>query len=44
MDAIIDAYEAKGQQLQMIDSTSVRVHQPQKNRMESVVSVVRGED
>jgi transposase len=27
MDAIIAAYEAKGQKLQMIDSTSVRVHQ-----------------
>jgi len=47
MDAIIAAYEAKGQKLQMIDSTSVRVHQQaaaQKNRMEFVVSVVRGED
>jgi len=47
MDAIIVAYEAKGQKLQMIDSTSVRVHQQaaaQKNRMEFVVSVVRGED
>lgn len=27
MDAIVAAYEAKGQKLQMIDSTSVRVHQ-----------------
>jgi transposase len=47
MDAIIAAYEAKGQKLQMIDSTSVRVHQQaaaQKNRMEFVVSVVRGKD
>jgi hypothetical protein len=47
MDAIIAAYEAKGQKLQMIDSTSVRVHQQaaaQKNGMEFVVSVVRGED
>lgn len=40
MDAIIAAYEAKGQKLQMIDSTSVRFHQQaaaQKNRMEFVV-------
>ena len=47
MDAIIAAYEAKGQKLQMIDSASVRVHQQaaaQKNRMEFIVSVVRGED
>jgi hypothetical protein len=39
--------EAKGQKLQIIDSTSVRVHQQaaaQKNRMEFVVSVVREED
>src|ERR1700754_4844941 len=27
MDAIIAAYQAEGQTLQMIDSTSVRVHQ-----------------
>ena len=47
MDAIIAAYEAKGQKLQMIDSTSVRVHQQaaaQKNRVEIIVSVAAGED
>lgn len=47
MDAIIAAYEAKGQKLQMIDSTSVRVHQQaaaQKNRVEIIVSVEAGED
>src|ERR1041384_2761621 len=47
MDAIIAAYEVKGQKLQMIDSTSVRVHQQaaaQKNRVEIIVSVAAGED
>ena len=47
MDAIIAAYEAKGQKLQMIDSTSVRVHQQaaaQKNRVEIIASVAAGED
>lgn len=47
MDAIIAAYEAKGQKLQMIDSTSVRVHQQaaaQKNTVEIIVSVEAGED
>ena len=41
------AHEAKGQKLQMIDSTSVRVHQQaaaQKNRVEIIVSVEAGED
>ena len=46
MDAIIAAYEARGETLQMIDSTSVRVHQQaaaQKNRVEITVSVARAE-
>ena len=46
MDAIIAAYEARGETLQMIDSTSVRVHQQaatQKKRVEITVSVVRAE-
>ena len=44
MDAIITAHGVK---VQMIDSTSVRVHQQaaaQKNRVEMLVSVVAGED
>jgi transposase len=44
MDAIIAAHGGK---VQMIDSTSVRVHQQaaaQKNRVEMLVSVVAGED
>lgn len=47
MDAIIAAYEAKGQKLQMIDATSVRVHQQaaaQKNRVDIIVSVAHAED
>jgi transposase len=47
MDAIIAAHEARGEQVQMIDSTSVRVHQQaaaQKNRVEIFVSVAHGED
>lgn len=47
MDAIIAAHVARGQKVQMIDSTSVRVHQQaavQKNRVEIVVSVVAGAD
>ncbi len=47
MDAIIAAHEGKGQKLQMIDSTSVRVHQQaaaQKNNVEIIVSVVHAED
>ena len=47
MDAIIAAHGAKGQKLQMIDSTSVRVHQQaaaQKNNVEIIVSVVHAED
>ena len=47
MDAIIAAYKARGEKLQMIDSTSVRVHQQaaaQKNRVEIIVSVAAGED
>jgi transposase len=44
MDAIIAAHGGK---VQMIDSTSVRVHSQaaaQKNRVEMLVSVVAGED
>jgi transposase len=44
MDAIIEAHGGK---VQMIDSTSVRVHQQaaaQKNRVEMLVSVVAEED
>lgn len=44
MDAIIEAHGGK---VQMIDSTSVRVHQQaaaQKNRVEMLVSVAAGED
>ena len=44
MDAIIKAHDGK---VQMIDSTSVRVHQQaaaQKNRMETLVSVEVAED
>jgi transposase len=47
MDAIIAAHETRGEQVQMIDSTSVRVHQQaaaQKNRVEIFVSVAHGED
>jgi transposase len=47
MDAIIAAHEARSLKLQMIDSTSVRVHQQaaaQKNRVEIFVSVVAGAD
>ena len=47
MDAIIAAHEARGEKVQMIDSTSVRVHQQaaaQKNRVEIFVSVAAGED
>lgn len=46
MNAVIAAYEAGGEKLQMIDSTSVRVHQQaaaQKNRVETAVSVARAE-
>ena len=44
MDAIIAAHDGK---VQMIDSTSVRVHQQaaaQKNRVETLVSVEVAED
>ena len=47
MDGIISAHEAKGQKVQMDDSTSVRVHQQaaaQKNRVEIFVSVAAGAD
>ena len=47
MDAIIAAHEGRGEKVQMIDSTSVRVHQQaaaQKNRVEIFVSVAAGED
>jgi transposase len=47
MDAIIAAHVARGPKVQMIDSTSVRVHQQaaaQKNRVEIFVSVVAGAD
>ena len=47
MDAIIAAHETRGEKVQMIDSTSVRVHQQaaaQKNRVEIIVSVAAGED
>jgi hypothetical protein len=47
MDAIIAAHKARGEKVQMIDSTSVRVHQQaaaQKNRVEIFVSVARVED
>ena len=47
MDAIIAAHAARGEKVQMIDSTSVRVHQQaaaQKNRVEIFVSVAAGED
>jgi transposase len=47
MDAIIAAHEGRGEKVQMIDSTSVRVHQQaaaQKNRVEIFVSVARAED
>lgn len=46
MDAIIAAHEARGEKVQMIDSTSVRVHQQaaaQKNRVEISVSAARAE-
>lgn len=46
-DAIVAAHEARGEKVQMIDSTSVRVHQQaaaQKNRVEIFVSVEAGED
>jgi hypothetical protein len=44
MDAVIAAHDGK---VQMIDSTSVRVHQQaaaQKNRLETLVSVEAAED
>ena len=44
MDAVIAAHNGK---VQMIDSTSVRVHQQaaaQKNRLEMLVSVAAAED
>lgn len=47
MDAIIAAHEARGLEVQMIDSTSVRVHQQaaaQKNRVEIIISVAAGAD
>jgi transposase len=47
MDAIIAAHEARGLDVQMIDSTSVRVHQQaaaQKNRVEIIISVAAGAD
>ena len=47
MDAIIAAHEARGEKVQMIDSTSVRVHQQaaaQKNTVEIFVSAAAGED
>ena len=47
MDAIIAAYEARGEKLQMIGPTSVRVHQQaaaQKHRVEIIISVAAGED
>ena len=47
MDAITAAHEARGEKVQMIDSTIVRVHQQaaaQKNRVEIFVSVARAED
>ena len=45
MDAIIAAREARGNEVQMIDSTSVRVYQQaaaQKNRVEFIMSVAAG--
>ena len=47
MDAIIAAHEARGDSVQMIDSTSVRVHQQaaaQKNRVEIIISVAAEAD
>jgi transposase len=47
MDAIIAAYEKRGEQLQMIDSTSVRVHSQaaaQKKKVEIIISVDPGAD
>ncbi len=47
MDAITAAHEARGEKVQVIDSTIVRVHQQaaaQKNRVEIFVSVARAED
>ena len=47
MDAIIAAHEARGNDVQMIDSTSVRVHQQaaaQKNRVEIIISVAAEAD
>jgi len=46
MDAIAAAHKARGGKVQMIDSTSVRVHQQaaaQKNRVAMLVSVAAGE-
>ena len=47
MDAIIAAHEARCNEVQMIDSTSVRVHQQaaaQKNRVEIIISVAAEAD
>ena len=47
MDAIIEAHEVRGGKVQMIDSTSVRVHSQaaaQKNSVEIIVSVAAAED
>ena len=47
MDAIIAAHKARGEKVQMIDSTSVRVHQQaaaQKNRVEIIISVAAEAD
>ena len=47
MDAIIAAHEARGNEVQMIESTSVWVHQQaadKKNRVEIIVSVAAGAD
>jgi hypothetical protein len=47
MDAIIAAHEARGEKLQMIDSTSVRVHSQaaaQKKKVEIIISVDPGAD
>ena len=46
-NAIIEAHEVRGGKVQMIDSTSVRVHSQaaaQKNSVEIIVSVAAGED
>ena len=47
MNAIIAAHEARGNEVQVIDSTSVRVHQQaaaKKNRVEIIISVAAEAD